>query len=55
MPGLELRVCLVNDIESTAALNDLASSVSALKGIERGENFHGSSGRERTLRRINSL
>tara|TARA_B100001093_G_scaffold316459_1_gene301910 strand:- start:82 stop:312 length:231 start_codon:yes stop_codon:yes gene_type:complete len=45
LPGLELGVCLVDDIESATALNNLASSVSALKRIEGGENFHGSSGR----------
>jgi hypothetical protein len=45
LPGLELGVCLVDDIKSATTLHDLASSVSALKGIERGENFHGSSGR----------
>ena len=45
MPGLELGIRLVNDVKCTATLHDLAPSVSALQGIERGENFHGSSGR----------
>ena len=43
LPGLELWIRLVDNVEGAPTLHDLASSVSALERIEGGENFHNSS------------
>lgn len=40
LTGLETRVGLVDDVESTLTLDDLAVSVAAFGGGERRKNFH---------------